>query len=57
MKSISINLPVVLNANIIDWEKVAYEILEDDSLSDEDVLTISRQMKGAAEILEDSLDE
>ena len=53
MKSISINLPVVLNANIIDWEKVAYEILEDDSLSDEDVLTISRQMKGAAEILDE----
>ncbi len=57
MKSISVNLPVVLNANIVDWEKVAYEILEDESLSDEDVLVIARKMKNGAEILEDSLDE
>ena len=37
MKSISVSLPVVLNANIIDWELLAYEIIEDDTVSDEDL--------------------
>ena len=48
MKSIMVSLPVVLNANIVDWEMLAYEIVEDDTLADEDLSKIARQMRLAA---------
>ena len=35
MKSITVNLPVVINTNIIDWELLAYEIVEDDFIEND----------------------
>lgn len=55
MKSISVSLPVVLNANIIDWELLAYEIIEDDTVSDEDLTRIATQMRLAADIVEEAV--
>ena len=55
MKSISVSLPVVLNANIVDWEMLAYEIVEDDSIVDEDLTKIARQMRLAADIIEEAV--
>ncbi len=55
MKSITVNLPVVINANIIDWELLAYEIVEDDFIENDELKTIARQMRLAAEIVEESI--
>ena len=55
MKSISVSLPVVLNANIIDWELLAYEIIEDDTVSDGDLTKIATQMRLAADIVEEAV--
>lgn len=55
MKSISVSLPVVLNANIIDWELLAYEIIEDDTVSDVDLTKIATQMRLAADIVEEAV--
>ena len=55
MKSIMVSLPVVLNANIVDWEMLAYEIVEDDSIVDEDLSKIARQMRLAADSIEEAV--
>lgn len=55
MKSITVNLPVVINANIIDWELLAYEIVEDDFIENDELKTIARQMRLAADIVEESI--
>ena len=55
MKSITVNLPVVINTNIIDWELLAYEIVEDDFIENDELKTIARQMRLAADIVEESI--
>jgi hypothetical protein len=54
-KSITVNLPVTINANIIDWELLAYEIVEDQNIENDELKTIATQMREAATIVEESI--
>lgn len=54
-KSITVNLPVTINANIIDWELLAYEIVEDQNIENDELKSIARQMREAATIVEESI--
>jgi hypothetical protein len=54
-RAITVNLPITINANIIDWELLAYEIVEDQNIKNEELKKIARQMRVAAEIVEESV--
>lgn len=54
-KAITVNLPITINASIIDWELLAFEIVEDQNIENEDLKKIARQMRGAAQIVEESI--
>ena len=54
-KAITVNLPITINASIIDWELLAYEIVEDQNIENEDLKKIARQMRDAALIVEESI--
>ena len=54
-RAITVNLPITINATIIDWELLAYEIVEDHNIKNEELKKIARQMRVAAEIVEESV--
>ena len=54
-RAITVNLPISINANIIDWELLAYEIVEDQNTKNDELKKIARQMRVAAEIVEESV--
>ena len=55
VKSITVNLPVTINANIIDWELLAYEIVEDQNIENDELHSIANKMRYAAQIVEESI--
>jgi hypothetical protein len=55
VKSITVNLPVTINANIIDWELLAYEIVEDQNIENDELHSIAKNMRYAAQIVEEGI--
>ena len=54
-RAITVNLPITINATIIDWELLAFEIVEDQNIKNDELKKIARQMRVAAEIVEESV--
>jgi hypothetical protein len=53
--SITVKLPITINATIIDWELLAYEIVEDQNIENDELRQIADAMREAADIVEESI--
>ncbi len=53
--SITVKLPITINATIIDWELLAYEIVEDQNIENDELREIADAMREAADIVEESI--
>lgn len=53
--SITVKLPITINATIIDWELLAYEIVEDQNIENDELRQIADAMRDAADIVEESI--
>lgn len=54
-RAITVNLPITINATIIDWELLAYEIVEDQNIENDELRSIAKNMRYAAEIVEEGI--
>jgi len=53
--SITVKLPITINATIIDWELLAYENVEDQNIENDELRQIADAMREAADIVEESI--
>ena len=53
--SITVKLPITINATIIDWELLALEIVEDQNIENGELRQIADAMREAADIVEESI--